>query len=376
MTSVLLVDDQRQNLVALEAVLEPLELDLVSVTSGEAALKQLLDRTFALILLDVQMPGLDGFETARMIKERARSSRIPIIFLTALNKELTHVHRGYSAGAVDYLFKPFDPEILRSKVEVFIELHRKTAALAENEEHLRRAVFELARRTEELQRSNEDLQRFAYAAAHDLSEPLRTISGLAQQLQSHHDAGLDPSGREFVGRIVSGADRLQGLIDDLLSYARVGQQEAVRRSVDTKAVVAHVLEHMDGLLKERDATIEIGDLPTVEGDPRLLEQVFQNLIGNAVKFAEAPEVSVEAEREFDGWRFTVLDNGPGFNAEQADRMFEVFQRLHEGPDYPGNGIGLAICKRIVERQGGRIWATPREPQGACFSFTVPDPGTR
>ena len=225
----------------------------------------------------------------------------------------------------------------------------------------------------EAMRSNADLEQFGFSVSHDLSEPLRVISGFAELLEEGHSARLDDEAAGFLRAIKTSAGRMQALIDGLLVYSRVGHGTLERAPVDTGRVVEQVLAGLDTLLKERHAKIEVAALPQVVGEPRLLGQVFQNLISNAVKFANGhdPEVEVSARREPGAWRFVVSDNGPGVDPRQGDRIFEVFHRLH-GREVEGTGIGLAICKRIVERHGGDIGVDARASGGSVFSFTLPD----
>ena len=228
----------------------------------------------------------------------------------------------------------------------------------------------------ELERSYKELEQFAYVASHDLQEPLRSIAGFAKILQQRYEGKLDDESDQYIGFILTSVDRLQALIDDLLSYSRSGRTELHLERVDTREVVESTLESLDAAVRESDAEITLGELPTVETDPQVLQQVFQNLLSNALKFTpdRAPRVEVSAEHSDGAWTFAVADNGIGIDPAQADRVFEMFQRLHGRDEYGGTGIGLAISQRVVERLGGRIWCEPREGEGTVFRFTIPDPG--
>jgi PAS domain S-box-containing protein len=225
-----------------------------------------------------------------------------------------------------------------------------------------------------LARSNAELEKFGYAASHDLSEPLRTISGFAQLLdRRYHDRlGADAAG--YIGFIVDGVAQMQSLIDGLLTYAQVGGQALECAAVDCNVLVDDVVTSLGGALHEAGAVVEVGPLPTVGADGDRLVQVFQNLVSNALKFRgdEPVTVEVSAARDNGAWRFSVRDNGIGIEPEFRDRVFDVFQRLHTRDEYPGTGIGLALCKRIVEQHGGRIWCEPTPEGGTTFAFTVPD----
>jgi PAS domain S-box-containing protein len=648
----LLVDDSPENLVSLEATLEGLGQELVLARSGMEALRRLLEDDFAAILLDVKMPEMDGFQTAELIRARQRSRHTPILFLTGYKNE-EHLFRGYDLGAVDFLFKPIVPEILRSKVGVFVELSRNTAllerqakvlgkaeqkfrslleaapdamiissedgqinlvnsqaevmfgfkreeligqsiltlvpewtgaasgsstggsingsigkarpgaaavapsarevwgcgknqvefpieinvsplqteegllvisalrditerkradrALQESEAKLRLfvdnvvdyAIFMLdtqgqivswnagaqrihgyrfdeiigrhlscfyppadvergtpqealtvaaaegrfeaeawrvrkdgtrfwasvvltalkdqdgrlqgfvkvtrdtterkkadeeirqlnagleqrvAERTEELQasnealrQSNEDLNQFAYAASHDLQEPLRMVALFSQMLHSSYTGRLDPEADQHISYVVNGAKRMEQLLRDLLAYSQAGSKsEAAAQQVDCGKVMEDVLLNLEVSITQNAASVTWSELPTVPADHVRMVQLFQNLIGNAIKYRglEPPSIRVSARRwpqsapSPGSWMFCVEDNGIGIDPDYAQQIFGVFKRLH-GNTYPGTGIGLAICQRIVERYGGRIWVESKLGEGSRFCFTMP-----
>jgi PAS domain S-box-containing protein len=238
----------------------------------------------------------------------------------------------------------------------------------------KRAEGEREQAEHELERSNLELEQFAYVASHDLQEPLRSISGFAQLLEERYKDSLDDDGRRFIGFITKGVTRMQSLIADLLSYSRAGAVELQTQPVDTQAVVQEALASLDASVRAAGAEVEVGSLPTVQADPAALSQVFGNLLSNALKFTDGdrpPHVDVEAQRDGADWEFTVADNGLGIAPAQAERVFGMFERLHAEDQYGGTGIGLAICKRIVERHGGRIWCVPRDGGGTTFHFTLP-----
>ena len=371
--NILLVDDRPENLLALEGVLEPLGHTLVRASSGEEALKRLLTDEFAVILLDVQMPGLDGFDTAEHIKAREKTRDIPIIFITAISRESDHAIRGYETGAVDYVLKPFEPWLLQSKVRVFVELHEKNQLLRRQVAELTRAEEALARKAAELQRSNAELEQFAYVASHDLQEPLQVVAGYLELLTDRHGAGLSDDARALIDRAVAATHRMDDLIRDLLRYARVGTDAHASEQVDLQALVGDALHDLQRAIQFAEATVEVGELPTVEGNRVLLSQLLQNLVGNAIKFRseEPPNIRIDARRDGADWVVTVTDNGIGFPPERAEQLFDMFERLHSKDEYPGTGIGLAIARKIVDRHGGRIWAESNPGGGATFGFTLP-----
>jgi PAS domain S-box-containing protein len=632
----LLVDDSPENLVSLEATLEGLGQELVLARSGTEALRRLLEDDFAAILLDVKMPEMDGFQTAELIRARKRSRHTPILFLTGYKNE-EHLFRGYDLGAVDFLFKPIVPEILRSKVGVFVELSRNAAllerqaqvlgkaeqkfrslleaapdamiissedgrinlvnsqakamfgfqrealvgqsilalvpewtagsiatagssgaaspprelwgrgkdqvefpieisvsplqtedglllisalrdvterrkadrALLESEARFRLlvenvvdyAIFMLdtdgcivswnvgaqrihgyraeeiigrhlsrfyppeseerdgqrgkaeaalkaaaaagrwedeawrirkdgsrfwasvvltalrdedgrlagfvkvtrdttdrkkadeeirelnasleqrvAERTEELvasnealRQSNEDLNQFAYAASHDLQEPLRMVALFSQMLHSAYNGRLDPEADQYISYVVNGAQTMEQLLRDLLEYSQAGSKsEGPAQVVDCEKIMEKVLLNLQLSIEQNGASVTWSRLPRAPAHEVRMVQLFQNLIGNAIKYRrqEPPRIHVSADRRPTGWMFRVRDNGIGIATEYAQQIFGVFKRLH-GHDYPGTGIGLAICQRIVERYGGRIWVESTLGEGSAFCFTLP-----
>ena len=501
---ILLVDDNPENLVSLEASLESLGQTLVLARSGMEALRYLLDDDFAAILLDVKMPDMDGFQTAELIRARKRSRHTPILFLTGYKND-EHLFRGYDLGAVDFLFKPIVPEILRSKVGVFVELSRNTALLREQADVLRKAeqkfrslleaapdamiisaedgrislvnsqveimfgfrreeliggnmrllvpgwsahaadasgvaalwqgqmelwarrknglqfpveislsplqteegllvttairdvtqrrraedairelnltleqrvaerTQELLRSNEALRQSNDDLNQFAYAASHDLQEPLRMVSLYSQMLQRRYGDRLGAEADEFISYVVGGAKRMEQLLRDLLAYSQTGSSsEGPIHPVDCASALQKVLLNLQAAVDQNRASITWDPLPVVHAHEIRMVQLFQNLVGNAIKYrsAEPPNIHVSAERREDDCVFSVQDNGIGIDPEYAQEVFRIFRRLH-GQAYPGTGIGLAICQRIVERYGGRIWVESTLGSGSRFCFTLP-----
>jgi light-regulated signal transduction histidine kinase (bacteriophytochrome) len=241
----------------------------------------------------------------------------------------------------------------------------------------RRIVAELAAlqaAQADLQRSNAELEQFAYVASHDLQEPLRKVSSFCQLLQQRYGGQLDERADQYIGFAVDGARRMQDLINDLLAFSRVGRMERPHTAVDCNALLAGARADLAGAIEVSGAEVEAGELPTVQGDASLLRLVFQNLIGNAVKFRgeDPPRVRIDAEHADGAWRFTVADNGIGIDPEYAERIFVIFQRLHPRTSFEGTGIGLAMCRKIVEYHGGRMWLdTDHAGPGSRFCFTLP-----
>jgi len=388
---ILLVDDTPENLVSLEAALIGLGEDLVMAQSGKEALRHLLNDDFAAILLDVRMPEMDGFETAEMIRSRPRSRQIPILFLTGYRNE-EHLFRGYDLGAVDFLFKPIVPEVLRSKVAVFVELSRTNAKLQLQTDALRKQAEELHRaeqevrqlnanlearvleRTEALMRSNEELQQFAYIASHDLQEPLRTVSIYAQLLAKRYQGQLGGDADQFIRFIVHNAERMETLIHDLLDFSRVdarGTDFFTRTNCDS--ALDDAIGNVRSLVEQSGAEITRDPLPYVMGDLVQLTRLFQNLLVNSIKYrdSDVPRIHISATEAGEEFLFLVRDNGIGIEPQYAEKIFGIFRVLQPRDRNSGSGMGLAICRKIVTRHGGRIWVESNLGEGAKFYFTLP-----
>ena len=238
-----------------------------------------------------------------------------------------------------------------------------------------RDVTERVRAEQELARSNAELEQFAYVASHDLQEPLRMVASYTQLLARRYGDKLDDDAREFIAFAVDGVTRMQALINDLLTFSRVGTRGEAPEPTDTNAVVDRVLISVGPAIDEAGAMVTRDDLPTIFADAGQINQLFQNLIANALKFRrtnEAPRVHISAQRGSEEWIFSVADNGIGIAPEYAERIFVLFQRLHSRAEYPGTGIGLSICKKIVERHGGRIWLESEPGNGTTFFFSIPE----
>ncbi len=357
---VLLVDDVPEQLDWLEMTLRDLGADLIRASSGKEAIKQVLDHEFALIVLDVRMPDMDGFEAARLIRQREKTRRIPIIFLTAIYDAAADVLAGYDCGAVDYIVKPISETVIRSKVSVFLDLARKAAELKE--------------RSDALEAANRDLESFSYSVSHDLRAPLRVISGFTQAFLADHQDSLDQDGRRQLNLVVSGARRMGLLIDDLLSFAHVASRNIAFKTLDMVPLVKGQWQLLGGQQKNRQVSLTIDELPLARGDQAMIQQVLANLLTNALKFTPADRIArihVGCVRKNGETVYFVEDNGIGFDMEKAGLIFEPFQRLHSHREFEGTGIGLAIVRRIIEKHNGKVWAEAEEGKGATFYFSLP-----
>jgi two-component system sensor histidine kinase/response regulator len=378
--NILLVDDQPANLVALEAMLQSLGQNLIKAESGREALKWLLTNDCAVILLDVKMPEMDGFETAALIRERDRSRHTPILFLTAADTSQAQAVRGYAVGAVDYLVKPVLPEFVRSKVAVFVELAKKTELLRRQTELLvqsEQAALELAETRAELVRDlehkNRELESFSYAVSHDLRAPLRRIDSFSRAVLESQGERLEETGRRFLQRVREASQQMAELIDDVLYLSKVSRADLRDHDVDLSALAMLVLERLREGNPERSVEMRVRPGVVVTGDGQLLKIALENLLQNAWKFtSKQPSARIEFGLTNVGGEPTyfVRDNGAGFDMTYAGRLFGPFQRLHSQNEYPGSGIGLATVQRIIHRHGGQIWAEGLIGQGATFQFTL------
>jgi signal transduction histidine kinase len=377
--NVLLVDDQPANLLALEAMLQDLGQNLVKAGSGREALKWLLSNDCAVILLDVKMPEMDGFETAELIRQRDRSRHTPIIFLTAADRTHTHAVRGYAIGAVDYLVKPVVPEFVRSKVAVFVELAKTAELLRQHTERLRASEQEAreladarAALVADLEQKNREMETFSYTVSHDLRAPLRRIESFGRALAETQADRLDEEGHRYLARIRSCSQDMAQLIDDVLYLSRVARADLRRQEVDLSALAHAIIER---LRETDDRSVDVRIRPglVADGDGQLLRIALENLLDNAWKFTRQqpqPRIELGVTHLPGEPAYFVRDNGAGFDMTYAERLFTPFQRLHLSSEFPGTGIGLATVQRIVNRHGGRIWAEGSVGQGATFLFTL------
>lgn len=285
--------------------------------------------------------------------------------------EIRNRAKGGSVYWVDTTIVPFLDE--QGRPRRYVAIRADITERKKAEENLERSAAELSRQAEELARSNKDLEQFAYAASHDMQEPLRAVAGCLQILQKKYEGQLDAKANELIFHAVDGANRMHFLIEGLLMFSRVGTRGIAMSEMETGGAVDNAVKNLNRVISESGAKINIGSLPVVLGDPIQVSLIFQNLISNGIKFRGASEPAIEIGAHPDGkfWILYVKDNGIGIDPRHFERIFGIFQRLHTRFEYPGTGIGLAICKRIVERHGGRIWVESQVGKGATFFFTLP-----
>jgi signal transduction histidine kinase len=322
-----------------------------------------LDRNaYDLVLADYNLPHFRGMEAVDVIREKDLST--PLILVSGALKSVTAVEC-LKQGATDYVLKD---NLTRLSLCV-----RRALEETRLKQERKRAQDELANKVEELARSNRDLEQFAYVSSHDLQEPLRMVSAYTQLLSERYRGKLDENADKYIGYAVEGAQRMQTLIEDLLAFSRVGRNGVEHKATDCNAAVDAALKNLAVAIQESGVIVTRGKLPSVHADHFQLVQLFQNLIGNAIKFrkGDAPAIKIAAERVNDEWQIAVKDNGIGISPEYQEQIFVIFQRLHTRDEYSGNGVGLAICKKIVEQHGGRIWIESRPGSGSTFLFTLP-----
>ena len=370
--NVLMVDDVEANLLSLEATLANLPCKLLRARSGNEALRLLLTTEFAVMLLDVQMPEMDGYEVAHYVHSHPKTYGLPIIFLTATSHTEENILRGYTIGAVDYLFKPINAHILRGKVNVFVELYN-------NRQHLAREIDSHKKTLVELERANAALKHFTHAASHDLKEPLRAGAGFLkafrEEIHVHDKLELGKNAQFYMDQTFLACERMSSLLDALLIYARL-QKPSVMGDVDCNTTVAQVLTDLDERIKTTHATINVQPLPHVQGDSSRIYQLFLNLVSNAIKFRKPdapPQISITVDLQTTPPQFCVTDQGIGFDPEYTETIFKAFERLHSRDKYEGSGLGLTICQQIVQQHGGCIWVESQTDQGSRFYFVLAAP---
>jgi signal transduction histidine kinase len=333
-----------------------------TVQTAEDFTRQVRAHPYQIILADYNLPHWRGIEALDVLRREGLD--IPLIMVSGALGDVLAVEC-IKQGATDYVLKD---SLARLVVSVGRALEEKKLR-----DQAKLAEIELARKVEELARSNQDLEQFAYVASHDLQEPLRMVAAYTQLLAERYRGKLDADADKFIGYAVEGALRMQTLIQDLLAFARVGRNGISGKTSDCNRVVQEATLNLRTAIDESSATVTFDSLPKVAAEHSQMLQLFQNLIGNALKFRgpQPPTVRVESERVGTQWQFTVADNGIGIAPEHKEVIFAIFQRLHTRGEYSGNGVGLAICKKIIEHYGGKIWVHSEPGHGCTFHFTLP-----
>ena len=408
--NVLAVDDSETYLSYLKCLLQGEGYAVDAVTDPKEALRRLEVSSYDLALVDLVMPELDGIDVCRRIVAMRSHLDNPIAVLMLTGREAKEdLTRALEAGADDFVGKSSDQAVLKGRIRALLrrkffqeenqriveELKNKEleaitsraeteAALAsaadERRRHaetvavdLRLAKAELEKVNQDLTRSNDELRQFAFVASHDLQEPLRSITSFCNLLKEEYHGRFDELADSYIERIINGAKRMKALVTDLLAYSRVSRDEqAAFQAVDLGEVVRDALANLQSAVSEADADIVFEELPAVVGDRVQLVQLLQNLIGNAIVYRseQRPRIRIDALRDGEVWKFSVRDNGIGIAPEHHLQIFEIFKRLHGRDQYPGTGIGLAVCKKIVQRHGGQITVDSQIGAGSVFQFTI------
>lgn len=406
---ILIVDDKPENLFSLKSLLQLNLYEVDTALSGEEALRKILKQEFELIILDVQMPEMDGYEVAETLAGYSKTKNIPIIFLSAVNIDKRFITKGYASGGVDYITKPFDPDLLLLKVKTFCRLYQQTSELKKIQETLRQEIEvrkqaqkaledinlsleeKIGERTRslmdtnrKLEASNAELQQFTSVASHDLQEPLRKISTFSHLLTDF----CKQEGSEavfYLNKIIHSSERMRNLINDLLNYSKLSM-DARFQLTPLQPILQDALNDLELAIRDRKAEVKLSAIPAAEVIPGQIRQVFQNIISNALKFSrkEEPIVleiwsdtslqkSLDAPSVSNGnfLRIYFRDNGIGFDEIYLDRIFTMFQRLHGKDEFEGTGIGLAIVKKIIENHHGFISARSHEGRGSTFIVVIP-----
>jgi signal transduction histidine kinase len=369
--TILIVDDERKSRRLLEALLLPEGYLTQSAASGEEALTLIAQRAPDLILLDVMMPGMNGYEVASVLKANPAVSNIPIIMLTALTDRGARL-AGLEAGAEDFLTKPVDRAELWLRVRNLLRL-KEFGDFLQN--HGRILEEQVQARTSQLQAANEELLAFSYAVSHDLRTPLSTIAGFSGLLDKEADAdNASARSKHYIARIRAGVVQMSELIDSLLSLAHVSRTSLRWDRVDLSTLAQTILDSYQEREPGRVVQLDIQPELVVQGDPTLLRNVLDNLLGNAWKFSSQQPLTRIAFRQENGADgqvvYVVQDTGAGFDMAYSDKLFGAFQRLHTAAEFAGSGIGLATVHRIVMRHGGKVWADSAPGCGATFYFTL------
>ncbi|NET09766.1 MAG: response regulator [Symploca sp. SIO2B6] len=362
---ILIVDDTPTNLRLLSTMLTNTGYEVRKAINGQMALLSATTKIPDLILLDIKMPEMDGYETCEKLKLNPKTQHIPVIFISALDDVLDKV-RAFSVGGVDYITKPFQWQEVLARIENQLKLQSLQVQLKEKNRTLQSL-------NQDLTRSNQSLEQFAHIVSHDLQQPLQSIMGFANLILLKHQPSLDPQVLDYLTRIVDASDRMQLFIQELLSLAALEQVDRELEPVDSAIVMAEVLENLQGVILDSNASITCESLPIVTGNAIQLSQLFQNLIGNALKYAQpnvTPTIRISADQDGTNWHIKVQDNGIGIAPEYLERIFAPFQKAHHG-NYQGNGIGLATCQKIVELHNGHISVQSVLDQGTTFTVILP-----
>lgn len=412
---ILVVDDRLENAALLFNILSENGYEVRQTINGKQAINAAYYDPPDIILLDIMMPLMNGYEVCKELKKSEKTAEIPIIFLSALDSEFDKV-KAFELGGVDYITKPFQVKEVLARVEHQLIIQRQRQIIAEQNLKLTEQNQELQDLNRKLEESNQELEQFAYIVSHDLQSPLQTTMGFARLLETKYEKIIDEKATHYIERIIEGSNRMKHLINDLLEYSRIQTSAREFEAIDLNSILEDVMSSLEWEIKNTGAEISCDyPLPKVMGDETQLQQLLQNLIGNGLKFQQpnlmptikisveqccthspesmiklahtcgcdpankqtnSQELAIARERgqEFQHskeWLIGIHDNGIGIPQKEFEYIFQIFQRLHTNKEYQGTGIGLTICKKIVERHGGKIWLNSEVGVGTTFYFTLP-----
>ena len=409
-STILIVDDSLSDLNLLSRFLKSRGFKILSTNNGLSGISQAEKNLPDIILLDIDLPKMNGLKICEKIKSNSQTEDIPIIFITG-NLDLNIKIKAFQLGAVDYIPKPFDPQEVLARIQIQLKANQMYKVKQWQNQQLKQAIYqqkiieqklrkqqaqekkanykletkvaektaelvhttqELEAKNQELKRSNAELESFAYAVSHDLQAPLRSMKMFAQLLVEEYPELLQAQPKEYLDYIISGAEQMENLIHDLLAYSRAGKNQQTWIPVNLEDVVNKAIRNLNAMIQETKAVIKVGKLPTLMVNSTEMTQLFQNLISNGIKFCtnQQPVVEIGTIPHRDRWEIFVKDNGIGIDSKYHNQIFQVFQRLHSEDDYPGTGIGLSICQKIVKHYGGKIWIESKLNQGSTFHFTL------
>ncbi len=377
---ILIIDDTPINLDIMVKFLTNHGFQVIIAQSGEKGLMLAQQAHPDLILLDVLMPGIDGFETCRQLKATESTKEIPVIFMTSLVETEKKVV-GFEVGGVDYITKPFQAQEVLVRIKTHLDIRAMQKQLEAQNAQLQQEIIERKRLEEELRKHQEqlevamkELEAFSYSVSHDLRAPLRGIGGFSQALLEDYAGQLDTQGQDYLRRVRAASQRMERLIDDMLRLARMTRSEIRRTTVDLSALAQSIAGELRQTQPQRQVEFIIAPGLMVKADENLMRIVLANLLGNAWKFSSKhPTARIElgATQGEGETIYFVRDDGTGFDMTYAGKLFGVFQRMHSEAEFEGSGVGLATVQRIIHRHGGRVWAESALEQGATFYFTLP-----
>jgi two-component system sensor histidine kinase/response regulator len=374
--TILLINNNASDPLALEQLLAKNNRIFLRANKSMDGLKIVLNQNIDLIILEVQTPD-DDLELVRLLKSNQRTEDIPIIFACTEKKEGYAVMQQHEEGTVDYLLKPFDPELTKAKVSVLLrmqqqkrELIEKNQALEKAEAHTKQLNEELQKNFAQLEQANKELESFSYSISHDLRAPIRSLLGFSDILREDLKDNASPGVSSHLETILRNANKVNRMIDDLLEFSRVGKKEISKSMINMDEIVKSVLANAG----VANVSIEIHDVLPATGDRGLITHVWENLISNAIKYSSkkaTPAVEIGSQKNDREIQYYIKDNGAGFDMQYAEKLFGLFQRMHRQNEFEGTGVGLAIAQRIIARHGGKIWADARVNEGATFYFVLP-----